>query len=83
MGIEQTQCRRCVDACRLGGVELDAAEVFGTDKAVLVGADQSSRRAMVAVERAALEALRDEHVLLRASSIVTTDRWPSRPPKTT
>jgi hypothetical protein len=46
-------------------VELDAAEVFGTDKAVLVGADQSSRRAMVAVERAALEALRDEHVLLR------------------
>ena len=63
MGLEQTQRRRCVDACRLGGVELDPAEVLGTDEAVLVGADQSGRRAMVTVERTAIETLCDEHVL--------------------
>ncbi len=62
MGLEQTQRRRCVDACRLGGVELDAAEVFDTDVAVLVGADQAGRRAMVTVEQTAIEALRDEQV---------------------
>ncbi len=63
MGLEQTHRRRCVDACRFGGVELDAAEVFGADEAVLVGADQSGRRAVVAVERTAIETLCDEHVL--------------------
>ncbi len=62
MGLEQTHRRRCVDTCRLGGVELDPAEVFGTDEAVLVGADQSSRRAMVTVERTTIETLCDEHV---------------------
>jgi hypothetical protein len=49
--------------CRLGGTELNAAEVFGTDKAVLVRTDQSGRRAMVAIERTAVEAIGDEYVL--------------------
>ena len=44
-------------------VELDAAEVLGTDEPVLVGADQPGRRAMVTVERTAIETLCDEHVL--------------------
>ena len=63
MGLEQTQRRRYVDTCRFGGVELDAAEVFGADEAVLVGTDQSGRRAMVIVERTPIETLCDEHVL--------------------
>src|SRR5438093_1391789 len=68
MGLEQTQLhvddrRGVVVLARLGGVELDPAEVFGTDKAVLAGADQSGRRAMVTVERMAIETLCDEHVL--------------------
>ena len=62
MGLEQTHRRRCVGAGRLGRVELDAAEVFGADKAVLVGADQLGRGAMVAVERAAIELFCDEQV---------------------
>jgi hypothetical protein len=47
----------------LGGVDLDAAEVLGADVAVLGGADQSGRRSMVAVERAAIETLCDEHAV--------------------
>ena len=49
--------------CRLGGVHLDAAEVLGADVAVLGGADQSGRRAVVAVERAAVEVVGDEHAV--------------------
>jgi len=64
MGLEQeTQRRRCVDACRLGGVELDAAEVLDADVAVLVGADHPDRRAVVAVERTAIETVCDQHAL--------------------
>jgi hypothetical protein len=73
MGLEQTHRRRCVGAGRLGGAELDAAEVFGTDKAVLVGADQSGRGAMVAVERAAIEPFCDEQ-LFREGVVNLYDR---------
>ena len=48
---------------RLGGAELDAAEVLGADVAVLAGADQPGRGAVVAVERAAVETVGDQHVL--------------------
>jgi len=44
-------------------VELDAAEVLGADKAVLVGADQSCRRTMVTVERTAVETVCDEYAV--------------------
>lgn len=47
---------------RRRGVNLDAAEVLGAGEAVLAGADQASWRAMVGVERPAVEMLRDEHV---------------------
>ncbi len=47
----------------LGGVDLDAAEVLGADVAVLGGTDHSGRRAMVAVERAVVETLCDEHAI--------------------
>src|SRR2546427_12102113 len=68
MGLEQMQPqvddrRGVVVLARLGGVELDAAEVLGTDEPVLVGADQPGRRAMLTVERTAIETLCDEHVL--------------------
>jgi len=63
MRLEQTQRRRSVDACRLGGVKLDSAEVFDADVAVLVGADQSDRCAMVSVEKGAVETLSNEQIL--------------------
>ena len=63
MGLKQTQRRGYVDTCRFGSVELDAAEVFGADEAVLVGADQSDGRAVVSVERTAIETLCDEYIL--------------------
>ena len=63
MGLEQPQRWRCVDTCRFGGVELDAAEVLRADEAVLVGADQSGGRAMVTVEWKAIETLCDEYIL--------------------
>src|SRR5437762_9343502 len=57
MGLDQMQPqvddrRGVVVLAQLGGVELDPAEVLGTDK---VGADQPGRRAMVTVERTAIE----------------------------
>src|SRR4051794_106532 len=68
MGLEQLQA--CLDdrggvvfLRGLGRVELYAAEVLGADEAVLVGADQSGRRAMVAVERTPVEMFCDEHVV--------------------
>jgi hypothetical protein len=42
----ERRCRADV-LFRLGGVELDAAETFGTDKAVLARAHQPGRRAMI------------------------------------
>src|SRR5438093_5019196 len=68
MGLEQMQPqvddrRGVVVLARPGRVELDPAEVLGTDEAVLAGADQSGRRAMVTVEWTAIETLCDEHVL--------------------
>ena len=68
MGLEQTQPhvddrRGVIVLARLGGVELDAAEVLGADKAVLVGADQSCRRTMVTVERTAVETVCDEYAV--------------------
>src|SRR5438093_2495170 len=65
MGLDQMQPqvddrRGVVVLAQLGGVELDPAEVLGTDK---VGADQPGRRAMVTVERTAIETVCDEHVL--------------------
>ena len=68
MGFDQLQTqldqRRRVVALRgLGGVELDAAEVLGADEAVLVGAHESDRRAVVTVERTTIETLGDEHVV--------------------
>ncbi len=68
MGLEQTQPhvddrRGVIVLARPGGVELDAAEVLGADKAVLVGADQSCRRTMVTVERTAVETVCDEYAV--------------------
>ena len=57
-------------------VELDAAEVLGADKAVLVGADQSCRRTMVTVERTAVETVCDEYASTpsaRAPSVPEAD----------
>jgi len=48
---------------RLGVMDLDAAEVLGADIAVLAGADQPGWRPVVAVQRATVEVLRDEHVI--------------------
>src|SRR2546430_14491653 len=55
--------RAAVALCRLGVAKLYAAEVLGADEPVVVGADQPGRRAMVTVERAAIEAVWNEHVL--------------------
>ena len=44
-------------------MNLDAAQVLGADKAVLVGADQSGWRSVITVERSAVETLGDEYVL--------------------
>ena len=68
MGLEQTQPhvddrRGVIVLARPGAVELDAAEVLGADKAVLVGADQSCRRTMVTVERTAVETVCDEYAV--------------------
>ena len=68
MGLEQTQPhvddrRGVIVLARLGGVELDAAEVLGADEAVLVGADQSCRRTMVTAERTAVETVCDEYAV--------------------
>lgn len=48
---------------RLAGTEFNPAEVLGTDKAVLVRTDQTGRRAMVAIEWTAVEAISDEHAV--------------------
>ena len=46
-----------------GGAELDAGQVLGADEAVLMGADQSDRRAVVRVERNTTQALGEQDVL--------------------
>lgn len=75
MGLEQeTQRRRCVDACRLGDVELNAAEMLDTHKAILARADQSGRRTMVTVERTASRRSAISTSAATASSIEATDR---------
>src|SRR5262249_870976 len=65
-------------------MELDATEVLGAHVAVLAGTDQSGGRAMMTVERTAVEALGDEDVLgqgvvRRAGSLVgvepAKDTW--------
>jgi len=63
MRCKYTHGRGSVDVSRLGGVHVDAAQVFGADEPVLPRADQSGRGAMVAAERMAIEILGDEHVL--------------------
>src|SRR5437016_3310949 len=48
---------------RIGGMEFDAAQMFGADEAVLVRAHQTGRRAVVAIERRTVETFGDEHVV--------------------
>jgi len=48
---------------RLGGADLDAAEVLGADVAVLGGTEQANRRPVVAVEGATAEAIGEEHAI--------------------
>src|SRR3954470_3908451 len=57
------QRRALVALLGLGGVDLDPAQVLRADEAVLTRADQPERRAVVAVERPAIEVLRDQHVV--------------------
>src|SRR5947209_20574180 len=45
------------------GVDLYSAQVLGADEAVLAWAEKPDRRAMVAVERAAIEVLGDQYVV--------------------
>ena len=63
MAPEQPQDRGRMFVFRLGGENLDTAEVLGIHIAVLVGADQPGRRSMVTVERAAVEAVGDEYLV--------------------
>ena len=48
---------------RLGRVQLDPAQVLGVDVSVLVRADEAQRRAVVAVERLAVELVGQQHVV--------------------
>jgi len=68
IGFDQLQAhldesRGVVTLCWFFSVELDAAQVFGADEAVLIRADHSRRCPMVAVERVIVEVLSDEHVV--------------------
>jgi hypothetical protein len=46
-------------------MELDPREVLGADEAVLARANETDRRAMIAVERPVVEVLGDQHIVVQ------------------
>lgn len=62
--LEQPVCKGLVSNRRLGGKELNLAQMLGADVAVLVRADETDRRTVVAVEWPIVEVLRDQYVIV-------------------
>jgi hypothetical protein len=61
MGLE-TQRQRSVHPLGFDGVQLDTAKVLHADIAVLIGADESNRRAVVTVEPTSVEMLGEQQI---------------------